>query len=54
VIKREVSVMFITGYEHMIATIARTSEELAAKKTYWEKWVKTFLSPKHAAKMLSQ
>ena len=35
-IKREVSVTFVTGYEHMIATIARAFEKLAAKRTYWE------------------
>jgi len=53
-IKREVSGTFVTGYEHRIDTITRAFEKLAAKRTYWEKWVKTFLSPKYASKMLSQ
>ncbi|WP_394342490.1 transposase [Methanoculleus taiwanensis] len=53
-IKREVSAMFVRGYEHMIATIARAFEQLAEKKAYWEKLVKMFLSPKYASKMLSQ
>lgn len=53
-IKREVSATFIMDYDHMIATIVRIFEKLAAKKTYWEKWVKTFLSPKYASKMLNE
>jgi len=53
-IKREVSATFIMGYEHMISTISRAFEKLVAKRTYWERWVKTFLSPKYASKMLSE
>jgi len=53
-IKREVSATFITGYEHLAATIARVFKKLATKKRYWEKWVKTFLSAKYASKMLSK
>ena len=52
-IKREVSATFVTGYEYMIATIARVCKKLAAKRANWEKWVKTFLSPMYAAKMVS-
>jgi len=53
-IKREVSATFVTGYEHVIATIARVFKKLAAKRANWEKWVKIFLSPMYAAKMVSQ
>ncbi len=34
--------------------IPRKFEKLAAKRTYWEKWVKEFLSPEYASKLLSQ
>jgi len=53
-IKREVSATFVRDYEHMTATVAQAFEKLAAKRTYWEKWVQTFLSPKYASKILSQ
>ena len=54
-IKRgKISATSVTGYEHVIATIARAFEKLAAERTYREKWVKTFLSPIYAAKMVSQ
>ncbi|MDN7025357.1 IS630 family transposase [Methanoculleus sp. FWC-SCC1] len=53
-IKREVSATFVRDYEHMTVTIARAFERLAAKRTYWEKWVQKFLSPKYASRMLSQ
>jgi len=53
-IKREVSATFVTGYEHMTATITQAFEKLAAKRTYWEKWVKIFLRPKYASKRLSR
>ncbi len=53
-IKREVSATFVRDYEHMTTTIARAFEKLAAKRTYWEKWVQTFLSPRYASKILSQ
>ena len=53
-IKQEVSATFVTGYEHMTAKIAQVFEKLAVKKTYWEKWVKIFLSPKYASKLLSE
>jgi hypothetical protein len=38
----------------MAATIARAFEKLAMKRSYWEKWVKTFLSPRYASKLLSK
>lgn len=53
-IKREVSATFVRDYEHMAATIARAFEKLAVKRSYWEKWVKTFLSPRYASKLLSK
>jgi len=53
-IKREVSAIFVRDYEHLTATIARTFEKLAMKRSYWEKWVETFLSPKYASKVLSK
>jgi len=54
-IKREVSATFITGSEHLTATIAQAFEKPAAKRTYWEKWVTQFLlSPKYASKLLSK
>jgi putative transposase len=53
-IKREVSATFVRDYEHMAATIARAFEKLAMKRSYWEKWVKTFLSPRYASKLLSK
>jgi len=52
--KQEVSATFVTGYEHMTATIAQVFEKSAAKRTYWEKWVKKFLSPKYVSKLLSE
>lgn len=36
-IKRESTVTFITGYEHLTATIAGAFRKLAAKRSYWEK-----------------
>ncbi len=53
-IKREVSATFVRDYEHLTTTIARAFEKLAAKRTYWEKWAETFLSPKYASKRLSR
>ena len=53
-IKREVAATFVRDYEHLTTTIATACENPATKRTYWEKWVKTFLGPKYAAKMLSQ
>ena len=53
-IKREVSKTFITNYEHRTATIARAFENLATKRSYVEKWVNMFLSPKYASRMLSE
>jgi hypothetical protein len=50
----EVSATSVTGYEHVIATIARAFEKLAAERTYREKWMKIFLSPIYAAKMVGQ
>jgi hypothetical protein len=38
----------------VIATIARAFEKLAAERTYREKWMKIFLSPIYAAKMVGQ
>jgi putative transposase len=53
-IKREVSAIFVRDYEHLTATIARAFEKLAMKRSYWEKWVETFLSPKYASRLLSK
>ncbi len=53
-IKREVSATFVRDYEHLTTTIATVFEKLATKRTYWENWVKTFLSPKYASKLLSK
>jgi len=53
-IKREVSMTFIRDDEHLIATIIAAFEKLARKRTYWEKWVVKFLSPKYVSKMLGQ
>ncbi|CVK33997.1 protein of unknown function [Methanoculleus bourgensis] len=50
----KISATSVTGYEHVVATIAWAFEKLAAKRTYWEKRVKTFLSPMYAAKMVGQ
>ena len=52
-IKREVAATFIMNYEHLTTVIARAFEKLAAKRSYREKWVIKFLSPKYASKMLS-
>ncbi|MDR9816281.1 MAG: transposase [Candidatus Methanoculleus thermohydrogenotrophicum] len=52
-IKREVAATFIMNYEHLTTVIARAFEILTAKRSYWEKWVIKFLSPKYASKMLS-
>jgi hypothetical protein len=41
------------NYEHLTTVIARAFEILTAKRSYWEKWVIKFLSPKYASKMLS-
>ncbi|MFY9449948.1 MAG: transposase, partial [Candidatus Methanoculleus thermohydrogenotrophicum] len=52
-IKREVAATFIMNYEHLTTVIARAFEILTAKRSYWEKWVIKFLSPKYASKMSS-
>lgn len=53
-IKREVAATFITGYEHLTATIGEAFEKLVVKRSYWEKWMKTFLSPKYASRLLRE
>jgi putative transposase len=50
-IKREVVATFIMNYEHLTTTIAGAFEKLAAKRSYWEKWVTRFLSPRYASKL---
>jgi len=53
-IKREISAIFVRGYEYLTAMITAVFERLARKRTYWENWAVKFLSPKYASKMLSQ
>ena len=37
-----------------MATIAEVFKKLVAKRSYWEKWVLKFLSPKSASKLLGE
>jgi len=53
-IKREVAATFIAGREHLMATITEAFKKLVAKRSYWEKWVVKFLSPKYASKLLRE